>query len=137
MNKNTGCTGTVSRNAIVVNNAITVDVQPNNVTAACSGTQSTFALTTNAGDQDFLWTVSGGGSFIVGANNQPTVTVQWGTAGTASLTLSFKNGYCTANWSSNIIINNVLQPQINASANNVCTNQPVVYSSTVTAPTYS
>ncbi|WP_423130330.1 MBG domain-containing protein [Gaoshiqia sp. Z1-71] len=98
----------------------------------CSGTEAEL-YTTEAGMTDYDWTVSGGTVTAGGTSNDHTITVDWGAAGTGTITVNYTNATgCTADASTqrSVTIYALPEPSISGveeacsgSAGNVYTTQ--------------
>ncbi len=91
-----------------------VHVIPNaNITSsslnACLNNKVTY--TTESGMSNYLWTISSGGTVTSGGGtNDPTITVNWNTTGSHTITVSYSNNGCITSGTYNV---NVLpSPQI-------------------------
>src|SRR5208282_6059153 len=91
-----GCTAAVPTSYPVTVNALPTPVIAGPA-AVCAGTAGN-VYTTAAGQTNYVWTVSAGGTITAGGGvNNNTVTVTWTTAGAQTVTVNYTNGNgCTA-----------------------------------------
>ncbi|MBL7997764.1 MAG: T9SS type A sorting domain-containing protein, partial [Candidatus Kapabacteria bacterium] len=73
------CSNTATINPVTINPLPRPLITGNN--PVCVNTTHTYVDTTQSAGITYLWTVSGGTSAIVGANNQRTVSVNWSNVG--------------------------------------------------------
>jgi gliding motility-associated-like protein len=125
-NNTSTCDSTVTMNILVA-------PQPNPVitgtSAVCTGTSTVYQITPTAGNT-YLWYVLGGS--IIGSANGSSVTVQWTSAGSATVSVyESNNSGCDANADFNVNVLQMPAPVI-AGTNPVCAGQTVTYTTPYT-----
>ena len=108
----TGCTAVAAIAKVVTVNALPMPVIAGPL-AACIGS-TTNVYSTLAGMASYVWTVSAGGTFIVGATPN-TITVTWNTVGAQTVSVNFANATaCSAIAATvaNVVVNAIPVPTI-------------------------
>ncbi|MGB4846779.1 MAG: PKD domain-containing protein [Saprospiraceae bacterium] len=137
----TGCGGSCGSSA-TLNVPVLWNAMPiSGPTPVCVGTTETYSLPTMPGTF-YMWTVTGGGGFIVGPNqNTPTITVKWnGPAGPATIICNYNNPFSDCSGSDTLMVD-VKNKFTIGGPTPVCVGTPSSYTSngnadwTITPPT--
>jgi len=88
--------GTVyGQDVVFATNCVAPVVTISGPATGCSGTTG-YVYTTEAGNSNYSWTVSAGGTITAGAGTN-TITVTWNTAGSQTVSVNYNNSYgCSA-----------------------------------------
>lgn len=118
--------GTIAGSAVVIVDPLPVPSITGNA-VVCSGSASN-VYTTEPGKQNYIWTISPGGTPTTGGTvNDNTVTITWDAAGIKTVSVNYTNSYgCHAATPTvyNVLVNPM--PQItNAADNTVCSGTTI------------
>src|SRR5439155_2518896 len=95
------------------------------VSAVCTGTSTTYAVSPVTSGNTYAWTVSGGS--IIGSSSGTSITVQWSTAGSATISVHESNS-AGCNATATINVNVLLTPAPNITGTTpVCAGQTITY----------